>query len=211
MYGLAEEPGRFLLTKGQWAVEYNVFREKNTDWWKISLLKHVLYQVLRKSVGFCFNCLNICLFGNLPPQGGISVIVEDQGRFLVLKRPNGKLVFPGGLMRWREHPTQTALREFKEETGLQATIRHVVACYSNTSKNFVSMSTLTIVYCAEVSGGVMCGSVEGHPCWIEEADLLEMENFRHEYLLNDYLEHRKQHDRQEFSGTIVREMAENNL
>ena len=70
------------------------------------------------------------------------------------------------------------------------------------------MSTLTIVYCAEVNGGVMCGSVEGHPCWIEEANLLEMVDFRHGYLLNDYLEHRKQHDRREFRGELGREMME---
>jgi 8-oxo-dGTP diphosphatase len=186
-------------------------REKNLDWWTVSLIKRVLYQVLRKSVGFCFNCLNICLFGNLPPQGCITVIVEEQGRFLLLKRPNGTLVFPGGFMRWQEHPTQTALREFKEETGLQVTLRHVVACYSCTSKNFISMSTLIIVFCAEVNGGDMRGSVEGNPLWIEESDLLEMVDFRYGYMLNDYREHRRQHDRQEFCGVLVREMAEKNL
>ena len=79
------------------------------------LLKRILYQALKKTVGFCFNCLNIGLFGNLPPQGCITVIVEDQGRFLLLKRPNGTLVFPGGFMRWREHPTQTALRNSKKK------------------------------------------------------------------------------------------------
>ncbi len=187
------------------------FREKNIDWRNIVLFKGILYQILRKSVGFSFNCLNICLFGNLPPQGCISVIVEDQGRFLLLKRPNGTLVFPGGFMRWREHPTQTALREFKEETGLQVTLHHVVACYSNISKDFGSMSTLILVYCAEVNGGDMRGSVEGQPCWIEESDLLEMADFRYEYMLNDYHEHRRQHDKQEFGGTIVRELVEKNL
>jgi 8-oxo-dGTP diphosphatase len=186
-------------------------REKNTDWRKILLLKYVLYQVLRKSVGFCFNCLNICLFGNLPPQGCVCVIVEDQGRFLLLKRPNGTLVFPGGFIRWREHPTQTALREFEEETGLQVTLHHVVACYSNTSKDFVSMSTFIFVFCAEVNGGDMRGSVEGQPCWMEESDLLEMVDFRYGYTLNDYRKHRMQHDRQEFCGAIVREMSEKNL
>ncbi|HXL36807.1 MAG TPA: NUDIX hydrolase [Ktedonobacteraceae bacterium] len=175
------------------------------------MFKLLLYQVLKKSVGFCFNCLNICLFGNLPPLGCISVIVEDQGKFLLLKRPNGNLEFPGGFMRWREHPRQTALREFKEETGLQVTLHHVVACYSKTSKNFLSMSTLILVFCAEVNGGDLRGSVEGHPYWIEEADLLEMVDFRYGYMLNDYREHRKQHDRKEFCGAIVREMAEMSL
>ena len=73
------------------------------------------------------------------------------------------------------------------------------------------MSTLMLVFCAEVSGGEMRGSVEGQPCWIEESDLLEMVDFRYKYMLNDYREHRKQHDKGKFCGTIVREMAEKNL
>jgi 8-oxo-dGTP diphosphatase len=164
--------------------------------------------MLRKSVGFSFNCLNICLVGNLPPQGCISVIVEDQGRFLLLKRPNGTLVFPGGFIRWREHPSQTALREFKEETGLQVKLHHVVACYSNISKDCGSMSTLILVFCAEVNGGDMRGSIEGQPCWIEETEILEMVDFRYQYMLDDYLEHSKQHVMQGSFGTIVREIKE---
>jgi len=91
------------------------------------VLKRILYRVLRKSVGFSFNILNVCLVGNLPPQGCISVIVEDQGRYLLLKRPKGTLVFPGGFMRWREHPSQTAVRECKAETCLGGESHDVVA------------------------------------------------------------------------------------
>ena len=174
------------------------------------MLKRGLYRVLRKSVGFSFNILNVCLVGNLPPQGCISVIVEDKGRYLLLKRPKGTLVFPGGFMRWREHPSQTAVREFKEETGLRVDLHHVVACYSHTSTGFGSMSTLTVVFCGEVSGGELRGSVEGQPCWIEESNLLEMVDFRNAYMLQDYREHCKQHERQEFCGMLVREMAEEN-
>ncbi len=187
------------------------FWEKNRDWWKVLLLRRVLYQLLRKSAGFCFNFLNICLFGNLPPLGCISVIVEDQGRFLLLKRQDGTFVFPGGFMRWREDPTQTALREFREETGLRVTLHHVVACYSNTSKGFGSMSTLILAFCAEVNGGDMRGSVEGNPCWIKEADLLEMIDFRYQSMFHDFLEHRKQHDSQGICGTSLSEIMENDL
>lgn len=141
-------------------------------------------------------------------MGCISVIVEDNGRILLLKRPNGNLVFPGGFIRWREQPTQTALREFKEETGLQVNLHHVVACYSNSSKDYGSMSTLTLVFCAEVNGGDMRGSVEGHPCWIEESDLLEMVDFRYRYMLDDYFEHRKQYEMRGSFGTLVREIKE---
>ena len=141
-------------------------------------------------------------------MGCISVIVEDKGKFLLLKRPNGNLVFPGGFIRWREHPTQTALREIKEETGLGVTLHHVVACYSIASEDFRSMSTLILVFCAEVNGGVMRGSVEGNPCWIKELDLLDMVEFRYQYMLDDYFEHRKQHEMQGSFGTLVREIKE---
>jgi ADP-ribose pyrophosphatase YjhB (NUDIX family) len=118
------------------------------------------------------------------------------------------LVFPGGFMRWREHPTQTAEREFQEETGLQVALHHMVACSSHTSANFGSMSTLTLVFCGEIRGGEMRESVEGQPCWIDDSSLLEMIDFRYRTMLNDY---REQRDRRVFCGTLVREMREENL
>jgi 8-oxo-dGTP diphosphatase len=175
------------------------------------VLKRILYRVLGKSVIFSFNILNVCLAGNLPPLGCISVIVEDQGRLLLLRRPEGDLVFPGGFMRWREHPTQTALREFKEETGLQVELRHVVGCYSNSSASFAKMSTLTLVYCGKANGGKLRGSIEGQPCWIEESELPGIHNFSYVSMLEDYREHCKQHDEQEFNGILVREMTDEEL
>ena len=114
-------------------------------------------------------------------------------------------------MRWREHPMRTAEREFKEETGLRVELRHVVGFYSNSSASFRSMSTLTLVYCGEVRGGKMRGSIEGQPCRIEDSELLEMLDFRYVCMLNDYREHRKQHDGQEFRGILVREMTDENV
>ena len=157
------------------------------------MLKRILYRVLGKLVGISFNALNLCLAGNLPPFGCISVIVEDQGRFLLLRRPEGRFVFPGGFVRWREHPRRTAQREFKEETGLQVVLHHVIGCYSDSSRRFDSLSTLMIAYCGEISGGEMRGSIEGRPCWIEESELPGVLDYRHTDILNDYCVHRKQH------------------
>jgi len=175
------------------------------------VIKRTLYRVLKKAVSLSFNILNICLAGNLPPLGCIAVIVEDQGRYLLLQRPEGGLVFPGGFMRWREHPMQTAEREFKEETGLQVELRHVVGCYSNSSASFDSMSTLTLVYCGEMRGGEMRMSIEGQPYWIEESKLHGMVDFRNVYMLDDYREHRKLHDKQEYCGIVVRETTDEKL
>ena len=54
----------------------------------------------------------------------------------------------------------------------------------------------------------MRGSVEGCPCWIEKTNLLEMVNFRYQYMLDDYFERSKQHEMQGSFGTIVREIKE---
>jgi len=60
-------------------------------------------------------------------QIGIAV-VEREGRFLVGERTKGSVLagyseFPGGKVQGGEHPSETAIRECLEETGLHVTIR----------------------------------------------------------------------------------------
>jgi 8-oxo-dGTP diphosphatase len=196
MSGLACKPGRFYFTVDTVSYRKCCTSKGFVERW--NSLKLILYQILRKLVGICFSILNLCLFGNLPPQGCISVIAEDEGRFLLLMRPDGTLVFPGGFIRWHEQPTQAALREFSEETGLCVRLGDIVACYSIRSKRFGTMSTLVMVFCAEVNGGGMRGGVEGNPCWIEETVLREIDDFQFEYMLNDYREYCRKLQTQEF-------------
>ena len=157
------------------------------------MLKRILYRIVGKLTGISFNILNIVLAGNLPPLGSICVVVEDHGRYLLIQRPEGSLVFPGGFMRWREHPAQTAQREFQEETGLQVRLQHIIGWHSNVSTRLDRISSLTLVYCGEVSGGEMRGSIEGQPCWLDESKLRGMLESRYGSILDDYIEHRKQH------------------
>src|SRR5436305_14066226 len=109
----------------------------------------------------CFNILNLLLASNPPPLGGVCVIVEDQDRYLVVERAGGSFVFPGGFMRWRENPLQTALRECEEETGLRLKVNRLIGCSSNSSENFTRMSSLTVLYAAEVFGGHILRSIAG--------------------------------------------------
>jgi 8-oxo-dGTP pyrophosphatase MutT (NUDIX family) len=88
---------------------------------------------------------------------------------------------------------ETAQREFQEETGLQVRLQHIIGWHSNVSTRFDRISSLTLVYCGEVTGGEMRGSVEGQPCWKDGSDLRSMLDFHYVSLLDDYLEHRKQH------------------
>jgi ADP-ribose pyrophosphatase YjhB (NUDIX family) len=149
-----------------------------------------LYRVLNKFVGIFFNVLNILLVGNLPPFGSVCMIVEDKGRYLVVQRPEGKIVFPSGIMRWREHPTQTVRREGKEETGLDLQVGEVVGYSSVVSSRFNRMSSLTLIYKAEVIGGQLRGSVEGEPYWLEESELRNKLDVHSRHMLDRYLRYR---------------------
>lgn len=134
---------------------------------------NLLYRMLKRSVGIFFNILNILLAGNLPPFGCVSIVVMNQDSYLVIERPEGGLVFPGGFMRWKENPVQAALREGMEETGLKLKVKGLIGYSSHASDHITHMSTLTLIYYAEVVSGELNKSIEGRASWCDEAGLLK--------------------------------------
>lgn len=56
--------------------------------------------------------------GPVPGAGGITF--DSAGRVLLLQQMNGNWVFPKGHIEPGENPLQAAIREVKEETGVQA-------------------------------------------------------------------------------------------
>ncbi len=158
------------------------------------MVKNFLYQVLKRLVAVFFNILNLLLAGNLPPFGCVCVIIEDQGKYLVVERPEGGYVFPSGFMRWKEHPTQTALRECEEETGLRLKIHTLIGCSSNKSDHVTRMSTLTVVYLAEAVGGELKNSIEGRACWLPEADMMGLLHPQQAAIFEHFLHYREQHE-----------------
>ena len=153
---------------------------------------NLLYRLLKRSVSIFFNILNFLLAGNLPPFGCVAVVVQDQGRYLVVERPEGGLVFPGGFMRWKENPAQTALRECMEETGLELKVDDLIGYSSNVSNRITRMSTLTIIFYAEVVSGELKASIEGPATWRDEAELLVKIHPLQRGVFNRYLRYREQ-------------------
>lgn len=61
-----------------------------------------------------------------------TVVVDEQGRILLHRRSDNDLwSIPGGAMELGESIAETAVRETKEETGLDVRPLYVVAVYSN--------------------------------------------------------------------------------
>ena len=154
----------------------------------------VFYHILKKIVSVFFNTLNLLMAGNLPPFCCTSVVVEKDRHFLVVELGSGETVFPGGFMRWREQPEQTAQRECREETGLQIHLNGLIGYYPTSSYQLDRMSTLNLAYAAEVTGGTLRDSIEGHPYWISEGELREKLSPRYHIILDDYLRYRDRRD-----------------
>jgi ADP-ribose pyrophosphatase YjhB (NUDIX family) len=144
------------------------------------------YQMSKRIISIGFNLLNILLGGHLPPFGCACVIVEQEGRYLVLERPDGSLAFPGGFSRWHEHPVQTAMREGHEETGLFLEVGDVITVYPGITQRLDDMSTITIIYQAKVVGGSLRPTAEGQPCWFDEQTIREKSNHYYAGMLDDY-------------------------
>jgi 8-oxo-dGTP diphosphatase len=87
------------------------------------------------------------------PAAG-AVIVKDD-KILMVKRGHpprvGDWTLPAGFMEWDEHPRDTAVRELKEETGLDIELTGFFEVYSG-SDDYRNNAVL-ILYHARVVGG----------------------------------------------------------
>lgn len=153
----------------------------------------MFYYITKSLAGICFNILNILLFGNLPPFGGVCAIIEKDGQFLLVEQPGGVLAFPGGFMKWKESPEQALIREGKEETGLDLRLHDLVGLQPGTCRALHQMSTLTLIYSGEVIGGSLRPSSEGRPCWIAATDLPSKLDPYFQTMLDQYFRHRALH------------------
>ena len=150
----------------------------------------MVYDMLKMCVSLCFNIINICFGGKLPPFGSAAVIVEDNDQYLVVELPRKRLTFPGGFMNWRENPQQAAEREGKEETGLTLKAGNLISFYSCPSTSWWNMSNLSFVFEAKVIGGQLRKNMEGHPRWVTEEELRQRLDKHTLSIFEDYQEYR---------------------
>lgn len=157
------------------------------------MLKKLLHRLLVFFVPVCFNALNLLLAGNLPPFGAACVIVQDeQGHFLVVRHSRRGFSLPGGFMRWRETPRQAALRECKEETGLDIELHELIGTYSHIGKGPWQLNTLTVTYAGTARpGGTLRGSIEGQPCWMSKDEIRPVLRALNSAMMHDYFAYQR--------------------
>ncbi|MBI4406661.1 NUDIX hydrolase, partial [Candidatus Micrarchaeota archaeon] len=106
------------------------------------------------------------------PTVVIACIVRHKGKILLIKRKKppyaGLLSMPGGKVEFGEHPIAAALRETKEETGLEGRFEKMLGVFSEVLEapqrdHFIIFVCLLTAPSFEVNN-----SSEGELVWIEE-------------------------------------------
>jgi 8-oxo-dGTP diphosphatase len=90
----------------------------------------------------------------IPAAGGI--IVQDDSLLLVKRAHPPKIgwwCFPAGFMEWNEHPSDTAVREVEEETGLKVKLTSFFEVYSGNDDP--RANAILLLYLADVIGGTL--------------------------------------------------------
>jgi 8-oxo-dGTP diphosphatase len=97
----------------------------------------------------------------LDPKVAVGTIIrDDDGRIVLVKRAiepgYGKWVYPGGYVDRGELVQDAAVREAREEAGLQVRLERLINVYS-----YPGRAPVVIVYAATIAGGTLMVDDEG--------------------------------------------------
>src|SRR5947208_15167364 len=86
--------------------------------------------------GLAYRIIVLFTFGQISPLLGAGIIVERDGKILLIDRSDGLgYTVPGGIVRYRETVEQCVLREAREETGYTVNITGLVGSYSRPGRD----------------------------------------------------------------------------
>jgi len=141
--------------------------------------------------GLVFRLIALLTLGQISPMLGVGVIVEQDGKVLLIDRADGLgYTIPGGIVRYRETIEQCVVREAREETGYTVYITGLVGIYCRPGRD-PRFRSIAIAYKGSVVDGSMHGSSEGEPCWREPREVFGRMAFDCEDMLKDYLSGRQ--------------------
>jgi 8-oxo-dGTP pyrophosphatase MutT (NUDIX family) len=118
---------------------------------------------------------------SIVPSANVIVVDNDGAILLIRRTDNGNIALPGGGMDLGESITQAAVREVKEETGLDVELTGLVGIYTNPrhvieyTSNGEVRQEFSIVFAARPIGGVPTTSDESSEVlWAAPADIVGM-------------------------------------
>ncbi|GAC1635555.1 MAG: NUDIX hydrolase [Ktedonobacteraceae bacterium] len=137
--------------------------------------------------GLIFRGIALLTLGQISPILSACVIIEQDGKFLLIERSDGLgYTIPGGIVRYRETVEQCVLREAREETGYTVAISGIVGVYSSLERD-PRFRSASIAYKGSIVSGSVKASIEGKPCWHVPGEVFGRMAFDCENMLKDYL------------------------
>ena len=92
------------------------------------------------------------------PALTVDAIAIKDGQIVLIKRKNppfqGSYALPGGFVDYGETVENAVIREFKEETGLDAEIQEFIGIYSEPDRD-PRGHTVSVVFELKITGGTM--------------------------------------------------------
>ena len=112
-----------------------------------------------------------------PKVGADAAIFDEKGQILLMERVDGTgWCLPCGWVEAGEKPCRAAVREVKEETGLDVTINQLVGVFTRLPQQHNSPHTMiAVVHLCEIVSGTLALSHEGTA--LRYWDIDEMDNW----------------------------------
>lgn len=125
------------------------------------------------------------------PVPTVDIIIEIGGGVVLIERKNPPYgwALPGGFVDYGESLEQAAIREAKEETGLDVTLRGQLHTYSAPDRD-PRQHTISTVFTA-TAAGKPAGGDDALQAKIFSAEHIPQLAFDHEHILRDYFASQK--------------------
>ncbi|GAB4417540.1 MAG: NUDIX hydrolase [Thermodesulfovibrionales bacterium] len=125
------------------------------------------------------------------PIPTVDIIIECAGGIVMIKRKNPPegWALPGGFVDYGESLEDAAVREAREETGLNINIIRQFHTYSDPGRD-PRHHTITTVYIAEAKGRPLAGDDAQEAMIFRRDTLPESIVFDHKRILDDYFSRR---------------------
>ncbi len=130
------------------------------------------------------------------PFPTVDIIIEldqsDDPPILLIKRKNPPYgwALPGGFVEYGESLEQAAIREAKEETGLDIKLKYQLGAYSDPKRD-PRFHTISVVFVATATGRPVAGDDAKQIGIFRKDQIPEELAFDHAKILKDYFEKRK--------------------
>lgn len=124
---------------------------------------------------------------NKNPFPTVDIIIEYKGGVILIKRKNPPFgwALPGGFVDYGESLENAAIREAKEETGLDISLIRQFHTYSEPHRD-TRFHTITTVYIARAEGGIAAGDDAAEAGLFNKDNLPDNIAFDHMKILEDY-------------------------